>query len=104
MPDPAVTPIHHIASVVEWEAARQRGSYRRSTRDQSLEEVGFIHCSTAAQWRDTLARFYSDCPDELVLLTIDPQRVPAEIRVEGGFPHIYGPLPTDAVIAVEPLR
>ena len=99
--DPA--PIHHIASAADWADALQVGSYRRSTRDQSLDEVGFIHCSTASQWRETLDRFYADCTDDLVLLTIDPARVPAEIRVEGGFPHIYGPLPTAAVIGVEPL-
>jgi uncharacterized protein (DUF952 family) len=42
--------------------------------------------------------------DDVVLLTIGPGRVIAETRVEnldGGpalFPHIYGPLPLDAVI------
>jgi uncharacterized protein (DUF952 family) len=35
-----------------------------------------------------------------VLLTIDPNRVKPEIKVEGGFPHIYGPLEVDAVIGV----
>jgi uncharacterized protein (DUF952 family) len=41
--------------------------------------------------------------DDVVLLTIDPTRVDAEIRVEAVgsgdevFPHIYGPLPLDAV-------
>lgn len=34
-----------------------------------------------------------------MLLTIDPARVDTEIRVEGGFPHVYGPLPTAAVVA-----
>jgi uncharacterized protein (DUF952 family) len=38
------------------------------------------------------AAFYADAGD-LVLLRIDPARVPAEIRVEDGFPHAYGPIP-----------
>ena len=29
--------------------------------------------------------------------------MPAEIRVEGGFPHVYGPIPVAAVTAAEPL-
>jgi uncharacterized protein (DUF952 family) len=37
-----------------------------------------------------------------VLLTIDPARVEHEIKVERGYPHIYGPLTVDAVIAVTP--
>ena len=48
------------------------------------------------------AAFYADAGD-LVLLRIDPDRVPAEVRVEDGFPHIYGPIPVTAVTAAEPL-
>lgn len=97
-------PIHHIAVAAEWERARADGEYRRSTLDRSLEEEGFIHCSTTEQWPATLDRFYGDCREPLVLLTIDPARIPSDIEVEGGFPHIYGPLPVSAVTDVEPLR
>jgi uncharacterized protein (DUF952 family) len=52
---------------------------------------------------------YSDTPD-LVLLWVDPSRVSAEIRYElpepetrDAFPHLYGPLNVDAVIAETPL-
>jgi uncharacterized protein (DUF952 family) len=37
-----------------------------------------------------------------VVLAIDTDRLDAEVRVEGGFPHIYGPLPLDAVVSAEP--
>ena len=46
---------------------------------------------------------------DVVMLTIGPRRVKAEIRVEeldgGGyaFPHIYGPLPLDAVTSTDEL-
>lgn len=97
------TPIHHIALLAEWQAAHDTGSYRRSTLGQSLDDVGFIHCSTTEVWPATLERFYAGCDEPLVLLTIDPALVEAEIEVEDGFPHIYGPLPVAAVTGVEPI-
>ena len=102
---PAATgAIHHIAVAREWEAAIASGTYRRSTLDQSLDDVGFIHCSTADQVPGTLARIYAGCPEPLVLLTIDPAALGGiEVKVEDGFPHVYGPLPTDAVTSVEPI-
>ena len=52
----------------------------------------------------TANRFYADV-DQLVLLSIDPSRVPHEIKweppapgIDELFPHIYGPLPIGAVI------
>jgi glutathione S-transferase len=89
----------------EWQAALDAGEpYRRSTIGASLAEVGFIHCSLASQVADTAARFYRDRGD-VVLLEIDPSRLPDEVRMEGDgsgarFPHLYGPLPTDAVASV----
>jgi uncharacterized protein (DUF952 family) len=53
------------------------------------------------------SRFYSG-QSGLVLLTIDPERLRSEVRYEAPpgsdelFPHIYGPVDTDAVIRVEP--
>jgi uncharacterized protein (DUF952 family) len=48
-----------------------------------------MHCSYPDQWPGSPAAFYADA-DDLVLLRIDPALVPAEIRVEDGFPHLYG--------------
>ena len=66
---------------------------------------GFIHCSTPAQVLQVAnARFRGR--SDLLLLSIDTDRVDAEIRyenLEGGeqlFPHIYGELDRDAVIRV----
>jgi uncharacterized protein (DUF952 family) len=88
----------------DWEAATAHGEYRTSTRGVTLEQEGFIHCSAdRAQAADVLDRYYADCDDPLVLLTIDPAKVHAEIKVEGGFPHVYGPLPVEAVTSVEPI-
>ena len=88
----------------DWTAAFETGEYTTSTRGQTLAEVGFIHASTRDQVEATANRFYADL-DQLVLLTIDPLRVGAEIKweppapgVDELFPHIYGPLPISAVV------
>ena len=123
--------IYHLALAEEWQEAQRQGSYRRSTRGLSLEQVGFIHASRADQLAATYRRFYGDA-GPVTLLTIDPQRLTAPLRYEpapqggaeaggvesteaGGegstegvekgselFPHIYGPLPLAAVLTAEP--
>jgi uncharacterized protein (DUF952 family) len=94
----------HLAERSYWDEARARGTYERSTRGLALAEVGFVHCSRPEQAAGVAAAFYADVDAaDLVLLRIDPARVPAEIRVEDGFPHVYGPIPLDAVTAAEPL-
>jgi uncharacterized protein (DUF952 family) len=103
------TPIFHITEPHQWQEASERGSYEQSTRDASLADVGYVHCSFARQV-DTVANYlYADWTDDLVLLEIDVQRVGSPIRVEnldGGteeFPHIYGAIPVAAVSRVHPL-
>ena len=102
--------IFHVADRSEWAAALAAGEYRWSTRDQTLDEVGFIHCSTADQLAGVLHRFYADADDDaLVVLHIDPERIEAEVRHEGAgdgaelFPHIYGPLLVAAVVHTSPV-
>ena len=96
-------PIYHLALREEWDAAVAEGSYRRSTLGRSLAEEGFIHCSFAHQVEGVADLFYKGRSD-VVRLTVDPSRLGSAVRVEGGFPHIYGPLPIEAVVDVEPLR
>ena len=90
--------ILHICSAPEWEEARASGTYRAA----SLETEGFIHFSRPDQLAGTVERYYADVPD-LVVLAVDESLLDAELRVEDGFPHLYGPLPVRAVVDVTPL-
>lgn len=95
----------HIALPDDWAAARRAGEYLVSTRGRSLEEEGYIHCAYPGQLEGVANRFYGDIA-EVVILHLDTEILEAEVRVEpaveGGrefFPHVYGPIPTSAVIA-----
>lgn len=99
--------IFHLALPEDWAATFEDGWYRTSTRGMTLDDVGFIHCSSRFQIEATANRFYADV-DQLVLLTIDPGRVGAPVEweppapgVDELFPHIYGPLPVAAVSATK---
>ncbi|KMS83253.1 MULTISPECIES: DUF952 domain-containing protein [Streptomyces] len=106
---PKLPYILHITERSLWEAARERGAYEMSTRGRTLQEEGFIHCSTREQLPRVADFLYGgyDGPDELVVLVVDPARVGVPVRYEsvepGGeeFPHVYGPVPVEAVVDVE---
>lgn len=99
--------LYHLTRRADWEAALAEGEYRLSTLGLTLDEVGFVHCARDHQVAGVAERFFSGQSD-LVLLEIDPTRLDAEIRHEAPtdgdetFPHLYGPLPTAAVVRVEP--
>jgi uncharacterized protein (DUF952 family) len=99
--------IYHIATAADWARAQRDERYTTSTRDRTLAEEGFIHASAAEQVAAVANAFYRGVPD-LIVLVIDPDRVGAEIRYElvagSSYPHIYGPLNTDAVVGTRPLE
>ena len=69
---------------------------------------GFVHLSSGSQVRETARRHFKEGA-RVVLLTIDPDQLAAgELRWEpsrGGedFPHVYGDIPRQAVVAVDVL-
>ena len=92
-----------IARHSEWQKAVIAGEYKLSTINSTLDDVGFIHCTNPDQTIDTANRRYTD-QDDLLLLFIDVAKVIPEVKFEsalsgraGLFPHIYGPLNTNAV-------
>lgn len=104
-----MTELTHITEAESWETAVETGTYRRSTRGVSLEQQGFIHCSAPHQLRAVAEAVYGDATVDLVVLVIDPERVGSPVRFEAPepgaeeYPHLYGPLPVDAVVQVLPV-
>ena len=99
--------IYHIADQADWEQAQRAGEYTTSTRGVTLAEEGFIHCSQADQVAGVAQKYYQN-ETGLVLLVIDADKVASPLRYEpvpgepAPYPHIYGPLNPDAVIATRP--
>lgn len=101
--------IFHITSRKDWETAQAKGEYVAD----SLHTEGFTHCSTLAQVLPVAEKFYKG-QSGLVLLMIEPTLLTSTLNWEapsGGtpppgvpagdkFPHIYGPINTDAVTNV----
>ena len=99
-------PVHHLADAEAWAEVLRTGVYRWSTLGRTLEEEGFVHCSAPGQVAGVLGRYYAAHDRDLVLLTIDPDRLAAPLVWEVGnpatgelFPHVHGPLTPDAVVA-----
>lgn len=104
----------HLTEGPLWEAARGIGTYEMSTRGRTLQEEGFIHCSLPHQLPAVAEMLYGAGSragagdQDLVVLVIDTERLTAPVRYEPGapggeeFPHIYGPVPVDAVVEVRP--
>jgi uncharacterized protein (DUF952 family) len=99
-----VSVLLHLCSPAEWDQAQCRGEHR----PDSLDEVGFVHLSAPRQVHLPANRLYAGRND-LMLLHVDASRLDAPVRWEPGdstdpaselFPHLYGPLPVSAVIAV----
>jgi len=67
---------------------------------------GFIHCTDGREAVSIIMTInYRHDPQPYVFLCIDKDRVTAPIRYEdpaGIYPHIYGPLNRDAIVAVLP--
>ncbi len=103
--------IYHIISRAAWALAQARGRYQ----PPSLASEGFIHCSTRGQALSVANDFYRGQAD-LLLLCLDETKLLAELRWEAPahpnatslkqtadaspFPHLYGELNLDAVVAV----
>ena len=92
--------IFHLAAGDQWQSPD-------SYRPPSLEDEGFIHCSTASQLIEVANSLYPGRTD-LLLVTIEPDSLSAPVVFEDcyetgqRFPHIYGPIDPEAVVSVEP--
>ncbi len=92
--------VYHLCSVDRWE------TYDGSAYvDPSLADIGFIHAAYAHQIPGVIERYFNGVLD-VVALEIAPERTGAEVRDEDllgegeTFPHIFGPIPDDAIVNV----
>jgi uncharacterized protein (DUF952 family) len=95
--------IYKIVAAEEWRAAEAAGAFLGAAVDRA---DGYIHFSTAAQARETAAKWFAGRGD-LALVAVDADALGAALRWEkarGGalFPHLYGPLPLAAVVWARP--
>ena len=102
--------IYHITTPTGWAEAQATGEVVA----ESLATEGFIHCSRQAQLLAVANRFFPGV-DGLLVLAIDEEVVAPWLVNEGPagvgdpfasdvFPHVYGPIPTGAVVMVSSLK
>ncbi len=96
--------IYKIFRAPEWAALEARGESLGAPVDLA---DGFIHFSTAEQVAGTARRHFAG-EDGLVLAAVDTDLLPVPVTWEksrGGadFPHLYAPLPREAVVWARPL-
>jgi uncharacterized protein (DUF952 family) len=91
--------VYKIAPRETWTADLPGGRYDGSPDDC---RDGFIHLSTAAQARETAAKYFAGKAD-LIIAAIDVARLGDTLKWEasrGGqlFPHVYGAIHADTVL------
>jgi len=96
--------IYKICPQALWRDAEDAGRFTGAPIDR---QDGYIHFSTISQVAETAVRHFAGQAD-LLLITVEADRLGDALSYEpsrGGdlFPHLYGPLPLDAVIAVDAL-
>ena len=95
--------IYHLSPVDEYKSVPSDQPYQPG----AFAHDGFIHCTRGVEQLVIVAnRYYRADPRPLVVVVIDEGRVTAQIKYEPGqedgvaYPHIYGPLNREAIVAV----
>jgi uncharacterized protein (DUF952 family) len=100
-----VSLIFKICPRAEWEKSEHVRAYQGSQKDR---EDGFLHFSTAEQLVGTLAKYYADA-DDLLLIAVSSEALGAALKYEVSrngepFPHLYGTLSYHCVKWAKDLR
>lgn len=94
--------IYLLSSQKEYQQALSTGSLIRD----SIEEEGFIHASPKSQLTRIANKYYT-ATEEPLILVVDKSKVTSPVKWEpatgGLYPHIYGPLNTDAIVEAQPI-
>lgn len=99
------TTAYKVLTKPEMDGLEHAGTFAGAAVDR---QDGYIHLSTRQQLTETVDKHFAG-QDELWVAAVDLGALDETVRWEesrGGqlFPHIYGPLPLDAVIAYSPLE
>lgn len=97
--------IYKVLPAADWAAACEQGAFSGSADDA---RDGFIHLSAAHQLGGTLAKYFRD-QKNLLLVAFRSTDLGPDLKYEasrGGdlFPHLYGPLPTALALWQRPLE
>lgn len=94
----------HLVPTESWERQKLGPTYVPEAYDND----GFIHLTIGEANLMTVANlFYKQDPRAYSVLELDKDRIAARVQFDddsGRYPHIYGPLNVDAVVAVRPVR
>ncbi len=89
---------YHLVPSPRWEENRHASSYL----PEHFEVDGFIHCTNGTDKLVEVANmFYTSDPRPFVVLALNVLAIESEVRYDDldmFFPHIFGPLNTNAVI------
>ncbi|MDC7233460.1 MAG: DUF952 domain-containing protein [Spirochaetales bacterium] len=97
--------IYHIVTTSDFNRLSEKGFFI----PQSLAEDGFIHCSYSHQVCGIANQLYRNSK-ELLLLEIDKTLTECSVidedlyNLNRDYPHIYGKLPLDAIVAKYPFE
>jgi uncharacterized protein (DUF952 family) len=89
---------YHLSLVDVWSSQEKESQYLPEAYDND----GFIHCTDGLEnLLDVGNMFYTADPRDFCVLVLNTSAIESEIRYEDPdevFPHVYGPLNTDAVV------
>ena len=96
--------IYHLTPESDWESARLTPYHQ----PESLAAEGFIHCSQDEDQMLGVANRLFAGRNDMLALDVDTGRLTSPVKYEhsrsgGLYPHIYGPLNTEAVLRVRRL-
>jgi uncharacterized protein (DUF952 family) len=98
--------IYCLCPAAYWKAFKDKKEY--IPRD--YEQEGFIHATKGNDLLIKVAnRVYKDFTEELLLLIIDENNITSDVKYEQAkdgnlYPHIYGPLNTNAITEIRLMK
>lgn len=94
----------HLVPTEVWAAQRSGPTYL----PEAYEHDGFIHLTIGDQHVIEVGnRFYTQDPRAYSVLVLDKDRLTSPVQFDddsGLYPHVYGPLNVDAVVAAHPIN